>query len=86
MEKIEKELVAYHQEMKKTGQVEKEIEEYEINKERQRQIEAKQEELRRQNEELKRKQEEKKENAIVIPYCHINTVIDNSPAFKGGIF
>jgi DNA repair ATPase RecN len=85
MAKIEKLLVEYHADLSKSGQAQKEIEEYEANLEKKKDYEKKQLEIQKMNEELKKKAEKlREEREIPIPFCLINTVVDNSPAYKGG--
>lgn len=86
MKKIEKGLIEYHEELAKSGQAQKDIEQYEADLEKKREYERKQQELQKMNEELKKKAEKiQAEKLIPIPFCWINTVIENSPAHKGGI-
>jgi hypothetical protein len=88
MKKVEEGLFALHQHYRETGLADKELEEYEKNKEKQKELERKQKEIMERNEQLKKMAEEKKaaaEKKVPIPFCSITAVIDNSPAYVGGI-
>jgi len=82
---LEKQLYSLHEEYAKSGQAQKDIEEYEAQIDNER-LKKKQKEIEDMNELLKQKAAQKEAaKTIPIPFCQITVVMDNSPAYQGGI-
>jgi len=82
---LEKELHVLHQHYTESGQAQKDIDEYESKIDQER-LAKKQQEIDEMNKLLKEKAAQKAAiKSVPIPFCEITVVIENSPAYNGGL-